>query len=147
MAKVKHRVGIEGSIESIYACLTTNDGLAGWWATSASGLAYAGSIIELEFSELAVLCFKYERTVVNEIVYLTCVSGPGPWQNSTLQFELQNSEQQVYVTLTHENKSCSEDDFLYFSTKWPIYLLSLRDLVESGKGRPYPQDIKIHIGD
>ena len=147
MSKVKHRVGIEGSIESIYECFTTNDGLAGWWATSASGVAEVGSNIELEFSGLAVLCFKYENLSVNDMVSLQCVSGPGPWQDSSLQFELQKSEQQIFVTLTHENKNSSEGDFLYFSTKWPIYLLSLKELIEAGRGRPYPQDIKIHLGD
>jgi hypothetical protein len=30
---------------------------------------------------------------------------------------------------------------------WPIYLLSLRDLIETGKGRPSPNDIPIFVGD
>jgi hypothetical protein len=30
---------------------------------------------------------------------------------------------------------------------WPVYLLSLRDLIETGKGRPSPNDIPIFVGD
>ena len=70
-----------------------------------------------------------------------------PWKGSELLFELEQSDEQVFLTLTHENDDASEDEFLYFSTKWPVYLLSLKSLVETGKGRPYPHDIKIHVGD
>ena len=29
------------------------------------------------------------------------------------------------------------------STKWAVFLMSLKSLVETGKGDPYPNDIKI----
>lgn len=147
MAKVKHKVGIRGSIDAVFQSLVTNDGLSGWWASSASGKAEVGSQIDLAFSELAVLSFKYDELQSNKIVRLKCVSGPGPWQDSELLFELEQSDEQVFLTLTHLNNNSSEDEFLYFSTKWPIYLLSLKDLIETGSGRPYPHDIKIHFGD
>ena len=147
MVKVKHRVGIKGPVESVYHCLVTNEGLSNWWATSSSGKAEIGETVDLEFFSLAVLSFRYLVLNINEIVKLKCVSGPGPWQDSELLFELQQSNDQVFVTLTHQNESSSEDDFLYFSTKWTVYLLSLKEFVETGKGRPYPKDIKIHIGD
>ena len=147
MAKTRHRVGIEGSSGSIFGSLTSLNGLSGWWASSATGVVEVGKDIELEFSDLAVIRFRYLQIIKNQIVELKCVSGPGPWQDSTLSIELQESENQVFVMLTHQNDNASEDDFLYFSTKWPIYLLSLRDLVEKGSGRPYPRDIKIHLGD
>jgi hypothetical protein len=31
------------------------------------------------------------------------------------------------------------------STKWATFLLSLKDLVENGKGRPEPRDTKIAV--
>jgi hypothetical protein len=33
------------------------------------------------------------------------------------------------------------------STKWATFLLSLRDLLETGRAHPTPNDIKIHVGD
>ena len=147
MTKVKHRVGIRGNVEAVFQSLVTNDGLSGWWATSASGKAEVGSHIDLTFSGLAVLTFKYVELQSNKVARLKCVSGPGPWQDSELLFELEQSDEQVFLTLTHQNSNSTEDDFLYFSTKLPVYLLSLRDMIESGTGRPYPNDIKIHYGD
>lgn len=147
MAKVKHQVGIAGTITSLYNNLTTNEGLSAWWATSASGTTAVGSEIQLEFLNLAVLCFQYQQLDDNKKVSLKCVSCPGSWQDSTLVFELYQEDDQVFVTLTHQNEKSTEEDFLYFSTKWAIYLMSLKDLVETGKGRPYPLDTKIHHGD
>lgn len=51
------------------------------------------------------------------------------------------------MSLTHRNEAASEEDFLYFSTRWTCYLLSLRDFIETGRGGPYPNDVKIHLGD
>jgi len=31
----------------------------------------------------------------------------------------------------------------HFSTKWATFLLSLRDLVETGKGSPAPDDLQV----
>lgn len=147
MAKVKHRVGIRESIDTVFQTLTTNEGFSGWWASSADIEAEVGGRADLTFLELTVLSFEYKELVPNKVVQLKCSSGPGPWQDSELLFELEHSDDQVFLTLTHQNDDASEDDFLYFCTKWPIYLLSLRDLVETGEGRPYPNDIKIHYGD
>ena len=147
MAIVKHRVGIRGSIGTVYQTLITNEGFSGWWATSADIEAEVGGRADLTFLDLTVLSFEYKELVPKKAVGLKCISGPGPWLDSVLLFELGQSDDQVFLTLTHHNDNASEDDFLYFSTKWPVYLLSLRDLVETGEGNPYPDDIKIHFGD
>lgn len=147
MAKVKHRVGIDGPVEQIFAAVTTSEGLAGWWASSADSHAEIDGSVDLTFDGLATLKFRYKTIQENKRTILQCVEGSGPWQNSELLFELDQAADQVFVTLTHQNDASSEDDFLYFSTKWPCYLLSLRNFVETGKGRPYPDDVKIHVGD
>ncbi|MEH6473407.1 MAG: SRPBCC domain-containing protein [Halopseudomonas sp.] len=147
MAKVKHRVGIAGSIDKIFNALTTDTGLAGWWASSAIVNAEVGGKVNLTFDGLAVLRFQYVEIQPHKLVSIKCLAGPGPWQDSEIRFELERADHQVFVSLTHDNSASSEDDFLYFSTKWTCYLLSLRDLIETGNGRPYPNDIKIHVGD
>ena len=147
MARVRHQVGIVGDINDIYRALHEPDGLVGWWATTAAGAPDVGQVLELHFSGLATLSFRIESLEENSLVRLHCVSGPGPWQDSTLGFSLKKDSDQVWVGLVHENDAASESDFLYFSTKWTCYLLSLRDLIEIGQGRPYPNDVKIHLGD
>ena len=83
----------------------------------------------------------------NELIHFRCIAGSRPWEGSTLKFSLRQDEDQVWLDLEHESCHASDSDFLYFNTKWPCYLLSLRDLIEHREGRPYPKDVKIHVGD
>ena len=147
MAKVCHQVGVVGDIEEIYRVLHTPAGIEGWWATTADGIPEAGDVLNLHFAGLAMLSFRIEDLKENQRVGLRCVSGPGPWQACSLTFSLRRDSDQVWVRLDHENDAASEDDFLYFSTNWPCYLLSLKDLIETGRGSPYPNEPKIHLGD
>ena len=147
MARVIHQIGIDGSVDQVFAALTTNEGLVGWWASSAEADLSLGGKVVLAFDGLAVLHFEYKTIEMNSRVSMVCTDGPSPWLDSELVFELMQADGQVFLTLTHQNKASSDDDFLYFRTKWVCYLLSLKALIETGKGRPYPNDVKIHVGD
>ena len=147
MAKVRHRIGVVGEIGKIYKAIHEPEGLSGWWASTTAGTAEVGQVLDLNFSDVVTLSFRIDELKENELVSLHCVTGPGPWHNCSLTFSVRQGDDQVWVSLEQENEAATEDDFLYFSTKWTCYLLSLRDLIESGKGRPYPNDVKIHLGD
>jgi hypothetical protein len=101
----------------------------------------------LEFAGLAQLTFKVLDLVPDHRVGLKCVSGPSPWVGSALAVVLEPADDQVFVTLTHSNVDPADQSYLYFNTKWPVYLLSLKSLIETGKGTPYPTEPKIHDGD
>jgi hypothetical protein len=47
------------------------------------------------------------------------------------------------VLFTHEGWAEPVEFLHHCSTKWATFLLSLRDLVEEGAGRPWPRDLKI----
>ena len=53
------------------------------------------------------------------MVSISCPDGPGPWRGSRLRFVLDEDAEQTLVTLEHSSDTASEDDFLYFNTKWP----------------------------
>jgi hypothetical protein len=122
--------------------------LAGWWASQAAGTPNVGATIDLAFTGTNGLSFNVRDLEPYRLVNFECMAGPRAWRGTRLRFELQNQNEQIFVTLAHANLDRSDQDsFLYFSTKWPVYLLSLKDFVETGKGRPYPHDTKIHHGD
>lgn len=147
MATIKHQIGIDGPVDNIFSALTTNDGFTGWWASSADVRKKTGGHLVLVFETLAVLKFEYLEIQENQKIHLKCLEGPGPWPDSELMFNLTQTADQVFLSLTHQNNLASDDDFLYFNTKWVCYLLSLKNWVETGKGQPYPNDVKIHMGD
>ncbi len=147
MAEVNHQVGVVGDINKIFRAMHEPEGLEGWWATKANGKPEVGEILELHFSDVVTLSFKIVELKKNALILLHCVSGLKPWQGCDLTFSFRQDVDQVWVRLTHKNDAASDDDFLYFCTKWACYLLSLRALIETGEGRPYPNDVKIHLGD
>ena len=116
MAEVQHRVGIRGSMADIYAALFNPRELAGWWATSAAGTPEIGSTLDLNFNELVTLSFVICELQTKSLVHLQCVSGPNPWLGSQLVFTLEDTEDQVFVTLLHSNNKANNASFLYFST-------------------------------
>ncbi len=147
MAKVRHQIGIAGDIEAIFRAMHEPAQLEEWWATRADGSPRPGKRLDLHFSDVVTLSFTIVELRENALIHLKCVSGPGPWQDCSLTFGFKADADQVWVRLLHENEAASDEEFLYFSTKWPCYLLSLRDFIETGKGSPYPNEVKIHVGD
>ena len=147
MALVRHRVGIQGARSAIYAAITQAEGLASWWSTTATGECSVRQALDLGFGESITLTFFVCELELDKSILLECPNGPGPWGKSRLCFELEDVSDQVLVTLIHSNEQASDDDFLYFNTKWPLYLLSLRDYIETGTGQPCPNDVPIYYGD
>ncbi|WP_422080181.1 SRPBCC family protein [Ulvibacterium sp.] len=148
MKDSRHFIGAKTTKEEMYKAISEPQGLEKWWATSAKGDPKIGETIALHFENLTTLTFKYTAIVPYEKLELTCSEGPTPWQNAVLTFELEEREGQVFLTHTHSNiPSDDMASLTYFNTKWTVYLLSLKDYLETGKGTPYPTELKLYDGD
>jgi len=144
MNVIRHRVGIRAPISEIFEAVHQPEKLSAWWATSARGTGAEGTKIELEFPGYPNHVWEISRILADQQVCLKLVSGPEPWRGSELQFDLLDEEGQVFLTLSHTTgEQTPESAYLYFCTKWPMFLVSLKSLLETGKGMPYPNDIKI----
>jgi len=62
-------------------------------------------------------------------------------------FQLKWEDEQTIVLFKHANWKDPVEFMHHCSTKWAVFLLSLRDWLERSEGRPAPYDIKIHVGD
>ncbi len=68
---------------------------------------------------------------------------PDAWNGTEVCFELDESEKQTFVNFSHSNWQESGEFMAHCSTKWAVFLLSLKDAVESNKGKPFPNDTQI----
>ena len=144
MNTIRHRVGIQSSIRNVYDAVHQPEKLQSWWAAAATGSGTVGSRIELEFPGYPDHVWEIAELAADELVRLRLVSGPEPWHGSELRFELVDSGDQVFVTLTHTTgPKTPEAARQYFCTKWPMFLVSLKQFLETGQGMPYPDDLKI----
>lgn len=70
-------------------------------------------------------------------------AGPEEWVGTDVVFDLSQEGDDTIVLFGHKNWQEVNDFTSHCSTKWATFLLSLRELVESGKGKPSPDDLKI----
>lgn len=148
MKETRHFIGAKSTREDAFHAISTPQGLQHWWASTAQGKVEQGETLSLIFSGLTTLHFRYDVIVPNEKLILTCFDSFKSWDGTQLVFDLEEKEGQLFITLTHRNINPDDMESLtYFSSKWTIYLLSLKQFLETGKGTPYPTESKLYHGD
>lgn len=143
MAEINHRVGIAGSAADVYHALTTDSGLSGWWTTDTHGAGEVGSIIQFRFNGGGP-DFEITGLQENQLVrWQHSGNSPEDWMGTEITFLLEPEDGQVFVRFTHANWQTADNFLAHCSTKWGSFLLSLKDYIETGKGRPFPDDVHI----
>jgi hypothetical protein len=69
--------------------------------------------------------------------------GPAEWIGTDVEFDLSQQGEHTIVMFGHRRWRDAGEFMHHCSTKWATFLLSLRDYVETGRGRPAPGDVKI----
>jgi uncharacterized protein YndB with AHSA1/START domain len=143
MNEINHQVGIKSSAEELYDLLTTDTGLAKWWTNDVSGAGGVGSIIEFRFNGGGP-DFSIAELVPNKTVrWKHSGSIPEAWMGTEVSFEIIPDQQQIFVRFKHSHWKDSTDFMAHCSTKWAVFLLSLKQAAEFGQGKPFPNDIHI----
>lgn len=142
--EIHHQVGIQAKAEEIYQALTEPRKLAQWWTSDTRGEgARVGGVLEFWFGEF---CQKFEVTELEpgRRVRWRSRGGMGDWEGTEVRFELAADEAQCWVHFVHSGWREMNEMFAHCSTKWAVFMLSLKDLLEKGRGRPVPDDIEIN---
>lgn len=143
MPDILHRVGVVSTPDAVYAALTTIDGLAGWWTRDATGhAATAGGVIHFD-SIPGGLDLKVLDASPGRLVRWEVTEGPKEWIGTRIGFELSQSGEYTVVLFKHAGWQEPVEFMHHCSTKWAIYLFSLKKLIETGKGNPAPHDYRI----
>ena len=148
MVDILHKVGIKAQADAVYKALTRRDGLAGWWTTNTRGEGnVAGGLIDFRFSargaEIGGVEMKVLELTPGKQVLWQVVSGPAEWIGTRVAFELKQEDEYCIVLFKHQGWKEPVEFMHHCSTKWATFLMSLKALVETGKGAPNPDDVKI----
>jgi uncharacterized protein YndB with AHSA1/START domain len=142
MVDILHRVGIKSSVDEVYAALTTVEGLAGWWTTDTRGDDDLGGVLQFRFAaggfDMKVLELVPGRRVLWEVV-----DGPEEWVGTQVNWDLTQVDEYAVVLFNHQGWKEPVEFMHHCGTKWALFLMSLKSLVETGKGAPDPHDVKI----
>lgn len=144
MPDILHRVGIRSpSPDETFKALATREGLSAWWTTDTQGESTVGGVVRFRFGsnggfDMKVLELDPARRVLWQVV-----DGPEEWLDTRISFDLRQDGDYTLVLFKHLDWKEPVEFMHHCSTKWGVFLMSLKSLVETGKGDPYPNDIRI----
>jgi uncharacterized protein YndB with AHSA1/START domain len=143
MVDILHRIGIKGSsLENVYQALATREGLAAWWTNDTQGESRLDGVLQFRFEkggfDMKVLELRPEERVVWRVV-----DGPPEWIGTKVVWDVKREGDHIIVLFKHEGWKEPGEMMHHCSTKWAVFLLSLKSLLETGKGAPEPHDLKI----
>ena len=147
MVDILHKIGINTSPSAVHAALGTASGLAGWWTKDTSGDAEAEGILAFRFNGSGP-DFRVERNEAGKVEW-RCLAGPNEWIGTRITFAFAENPQRPEETLlyfTHGGWKEPCEFMHHCSTKWATFMLSLKAKLETGQGRPFPNDIRITGG-
>lgn len=148
MADIIHRIGIKSPVASVYEALSTINGLAHWWTQDVEGdTTIAGNITFIFRSDVGEIKGQMVMEVMEsnpgKNVRWSCVEGPEEWIGTDIGFDLSEQDGMTILIFRHRNWREVVDFMAHCSMKWAVFLLSLREYLETGKGKPSPGDLKI----
>jgi uncharacterized protein YndB with AHSA1/START domain len=148
MADIIHRIGIKAPAEQVYKAISTIKGLSGWWTEKVEGDEQQGGKISFHFQTktgetLGSMTMEVQKLAPSTEIQWRCIDGPPEWIGTSISFELSEQDGQTILLFGHRNWKDPVEFMAHCSMKWAVFLLSLREYVETGKGKPSPGDMKI----
>jgi uncharacterized protein YndB with AHSA1/START domain len=145
---IVHRIGIKSPAPNVYKALATLDGLAGWWTRDTTGESARGRHIDFRFrtaagEDIGSIGLEVLDLTPDHAVRWRVTDGPPEWIGTEIEFLLSELDGFTIVHFGHRQWRDDSEFMAHCSTKWATFLLSLRDMVETGRGRPAPDDLKI----
>lgn len=148
MIDIIHRIGIKAPISKVYAAVSTVEGVAGWWTKDAVGESKRGGAVQVHFRSasgeaIGKVAFDFIELNPSNEVRWRITSGPEEWVGTDVTFALSQDGDYTVILFGHRNWREAIEFTAHCSMKWATFLLSLRQFVETGTGRPAPNDLKI----
>jgi uncharacterized protein YndB with AHSA1/START domain len=144
MVDILHRVGIKSSSsDDVYKALTTREGLSAWWTNNTQGETKVGGVLQFRFGAAGGFDMKVLELHPAERVLWQVVDGPKEWIGTKVSWELKKDGDYTIVLFKHQGWKEPVEFMQHCSTKWGVFLMSLKSLLETGKSAPWPNDIKI----
>ena len=147
MADILHKISIAAPPAKVYAALTEERGLAGWWTENVRAEPTVGSIARFRFDDDTGPDMEIVDLQPDRLVHWRCVAKvPGPtdeWIGTEFFFELEPVAGGTVLRFSQRRWLEASDFLRYCSIKWATYLVGLKSLLETGRGTPWPRDVKV----
>jgi len=145
MVDILHRVGIDASPSDVFQALTTLDRLNAWWTNDTTGDPRIDGVIHFQFGDRGFFDMKVVGLEPGKRVLWEVIAGPGEWIGTEVSWELKPHGDATTIMFKHQGWREPVEFMHHCSTKWATFLLSLKASLETGKGTPFPDDVRISV--
>jgi uncharacterized protein YndB with AHSA1/START domain len=139
MHDIMHLLKIHASPERVYQAITTADGIRQWWTRDAAIEPKIGTTGEFGFYGRGFVA----KVTVEELDPTTRVRwkvANAAWPANDIQFHLKADGSDTTLVFAHRGFPRADDGYAGATTRWGLYLFSLKRYLETGKGTPNPDD-------
>ncbi|BAV97914.1 SRPBCC family protein [Lysobacter enzymogenes] len=147
MVDILHKIATKTQIDKVYDALATRQGVSAWWTTTVEGESEVGRSLTFRFyagdKEIGAFEMKVLELDRNKRVSWQVAAGPQDWIGTKICFDLKQEGEYAVVLFKHEGWREASESMHHCSTKWAIFLMSLKAYLETGAGQPSPHDVKI----
>ena len=108
MADIIHGVGVKAAVSSVYAALSTVEGVARWWTKETSGSSAIGRTIGVRFlaadgKEIGSMAMEVVALDFNRKVQWHVTAGPEEWVGTDVTFILSQQDDYTIVLFRHQH--------------------------------------------
>jgi uncharacterized protein YndB with AHSA1/START domain len=144
--EIWHEVLINASPAELYRAVTDVQNLAHWWTTDVRGESAVGKKLEFWFSGFRAAAIEVTMLKADELVQWRVVDGgEGDWIGTEVEFRILCDQGKTLLHFRHSKWREDAKAFPHCSMGWAIFLLSLKEFAETGKGRPHPYDMPVNL--
>jgi uncharacterized protein YndB with AHSA1/START domain len=143
MVDILHRIGVVAPLDDVYRAVATPEGIAGWWTIDTTGKSEVGGSLAFRFGDVGGFEMDVLQLDPAGHVRWRVTGGPAEWIGTEIDWRLDQRGEYTVVRFKHEGWREPVEFMHHCSTKWATFLMSLKELVETGRGRPAPDDVSI----
>jgi Activator of Hsp90 ATPase homolog 1-like protein len=143
MPDILHKVGIRSaSMIDAYQALATLRGLSAWWTSTTEGESKVGGVLQFRFGDGGFTMKVLQLRPASHVSWQV-IDGPDEWIGTQISFDLEQRGDWTIILFKHADWKQPVEFMHHCSTKWAVFLLSLKSLLETGAGTPWPNETKL----
>jgi uncharacterized protein YndB with AHSA1/START domain len=142
MHDIMHLIKIHASSERVYQAITTAEGIRQWWTRDAAVEPKVGAAGEFGFSGGRFVA-KVTVEELNPATRMRWKVANAAWPGNDIEFNLKADGNDATLVFAHRGFPRADDGYASATTRWGLYLFSLKRYLETGKGTPNPDDSEL----
>ncbi len=139
MADIEHINYIKAPVSEVYTALATEKGLSEVWTQKLNVKPEVGYINEFDFDDGYATKMKVEHLEEHSKIVWKCVESDPEWVGTSVIFDLTEKDGVTAVVLKHTDWRKVTEFYRWCNYNWGMFLLSLKEYCEDGKGLPFQE--------